>query len=219
MAEHAVEVMLKRRGWIKERDPTGVAVWIWHKPGTGLWIQSKGKLVWKILAGTGKPLYRITEYNQNNASLKERCYALGLAMNFAEGIAPLADWPNAGQWTATKELGQQIKEIGYKVLNMTEAEYKKFLNRRAEEMVQTFVATAKAAPDPGEGADPDELMKSLLVAVQERFPGATEQDSERMLAKLHRRKWLKSMKLPIMERMNKSYPAQGGRKDREHDPR
>ncbi len=55
-------------------------------------------------------------------------------------------------------------------------------NTLADQMLQTFSALVAAAPDPGE--DDDEIhaaLRSVLLALHERFPGATEEDWDRML--------------------------------------
>jgi hypothetical protein len=156
----AIAVMFKRRGWYETRyqyrcedGGTGTAR-AWHKEGTGLWIKScQRERAFDVFAGTPanhagetKPLYRITGFD-HMADFKDRCRAASIAMQFAERIAPLADWANAGQWTVTKELGQRIHQIGLDVTGLTDAQLaevdaaRKVLPQR---MLEAFLALARA---------------------------------------------------------------------------
>jgi hypothetical protein len=51
----------------------------------------------------------------------------------------------------------------------------------ADQMLQAFSELVGAAPDPGEDGDVDAAVRSVLLALHERFPGATEDDWDRML--------------------------------------
>ena len=134
MTDHAVEVVFKQRGWV----PAGTQRW--QKPGSGLWIQrDRDKRGFAVLAGTPSTgLYRITGYSQTVDSLKERCRLAGLTIEFAERIAPLADWQTAASWRASKELGEKIQRILLAVMGTTKVEYAQHLDQQAEQMLEVF---------------------------------------------------------------------------------
>jgi hypothetical protein len=212
----AIEVIFKRRGWNSTRyrypcedGGTGTAR-AWHKEGTGLWIMScEAGRSFDVSAGTPttpagavKPLYRLTGFEHRD-DLEDRCCAAVMVIEFAERIVPLADWPNAGQWDATAELGRRIHQIGLDVTGLTEAQLAEVnAPRKAlpEQMQQGFLALARAAPDPGDGADPA-ILRPLILAVAEQFPQALESDFDRMVEKLLRKDCQKLVEsIPLLQR-------------------
>jgi hypothetical protein len=142
-----------------------------------------------VLAGTPgdtKPLYRLTGF-EHMGDFKDRCRAASMALEFAERIAPLADWPTAGQWKPTRELGQRMHQIGLDVTGLTDrhlAEVQAARKALPKRMLEAFLALARAVPDPGEGADPEIHLRPLINAVAEAFPQAVESDFDRMIDKL-----------------------------------